>query len=74
MLWWCSVCERILSVQETASLLNIFLAVCEYPNILFNYCDHARIILNFSKNICSIFVTFTKSDRRMKCTMLNYKE
>ena len=26
------------------------------------------------KNICSIFVTFTKSDRRMKCTMLNYKE
>ena len=29
MLWWCSVCERILSVQETASLLNIFLAVCE---------------------------------------------
>ena len=29
MLWWCSVGERILSVQETASLLNIFLAVCE---------------------------------------------
>ena len=61
MLWWCSVCERIPSVQETASLLK------EYPNIVFNYCDHARIILNFSKNICCIFVTFPKSDRRRKC-------
>ena len=53
MLWWCSVCERILSVQETASLLNIFLQIVkkstEYPNILFNYCDHTRIILDFSK-------------------------
>ena len=29
ILWWCSVSERILSVQDTASLLNIFLAVCE---------------------------------------------
>ena len=29
MLWWCSVCERILSVQDKASLLNIFLEVCE---------------------------------------------
>ena len=29
MLWWCSVCERILSVQDTASLLIIFLADCE---------------------------------------------
>ena len=29
MLWWCSVSERILSMQDTASLLNIFLAVCE---------------------------------------------
>ena len=43
MLWWCSVCERIPSVQETASLLK------EYPNILFNYCDHATIILDLSK-------------------------
>ena len=43
MLWWCSVCERILSVQETASLLK------EYPNIAFNYCDHATIILDLSK-------------------------
>ena len=53
MLWWCSVCERILLVQETASLLNIFLQIVkkstEYPNILFNYCDHTRIILDFSK-------------------------
>ena len=32
MLWWCSVSERILSVQDTASLLNIFLAVCEEVN------------------------------------------
>ena len=46
----------------------------EYPNILFNYCDHTRIILNFSKNICCIFGTFPKSDRRRKCTMLNCKE
>ena len=29
MLWWCSFSERILSMQDTASLLNIFLAVCE---------------------------------------------
>ena len=29
MLWWCSVCERILSVQDTASLLIILVAVCE---------------------------------------------
>ena len=43
MLWWCSVCERIPSVQETASLLK------EYPNIVFNYCDHATIILDLSK-------------------------
>ena len=43
MLWWCSACERILSVQETASLLK------EYPNILINYCNHARIILDLSK-------------------------
>ena len=43
MLWWCSVCDRIPSVQETASLLK------EYPNVLFNYCDHATIILDLSK-------------------------
>ena len=43
MLWWCSVCDRIPSVQETASLLK------GYPNIVFNYCDHATIILDLSK-------------------------
>ena len=43
MLWWCSVCETILSVQETASLLK------EYPNTVFNYCDHVTIILDHSK-------------------------
>ena len=56
------------------SALQFVKTSTEYPKILFNYCDHARIILNFSKNICSIFVTFPKSDRRRKYTMLNYKE
>ena len=56
------------------SALQFVKTSTEYPKILFNYCDHARIILNFSKNTCSIFVTFPKSDRRRKYTMLNYKE
>ena len=60
--------------HHSTSSLQFVKTSTEYPKILFNYCAHARIILNFSKNICSIFVTFPKSDRRRKYTMLNYKE
>ena len=60
--------------HNSTSSLQFVKTSTEYPKILFNYCAHARIILNFSKNICSIFVTFPKSDRRRKYTMLNYKE
>ena len=60
--------------HNSTSSLQFVKTSTEYPKILFNYCDHATIILNFSKNICSIFVTFPKSDRRKKYTMLNYKK
>ena len=44
------------------------------PTLYLTIVTMPQLFWTSPKNISSIFVTFTKSDGKMKCAMLNYKE